>query len=311
MLARLASASPALVGTAILMIPVLIVSLVGLAVDDRLITGAPAWLKPAKFATSIAIYTATLAWVFTYLPDWPRLRRTVGRFTALVMVVEMAIIGIQAWRGTSSHFNVSTPLDGALFTFMGAAIVSQTLISVFVAVALWRQTFHDVALGWALRLGMTLTVVGALSGGLMTRPTAAQLESARSGAPLVQVGAHTVGAPDGGPGMTGTGWSRDHGDLRVPHFIGLHALQVLPILALMLRRRLTDDARARVVAVAAASYATLYVVLLVAALRGVPFGAPDAVTVLQLIAWVTVSGGALALVTMRRVAARASQVPCL
>ena len=34
------------------------------------IGGAPAWLKPAKFAASIAIYTLTLAWVFTYLPEW-------------------------------------------------------------------------------------------------------------------------------------------------------------------------------------------------------------------------------------------------
>ena len=51
------------------------VSLAGLLLDPRVITGAPAWLKPAQFAISTAVYSLTLAWFFTVLPDWPRLRR--------------------------------------------------------------------------------------------------------------------------------------------------------------------------------------------------------------------------------------------
>jgi hypothetical protein len=39
-----------------------VVASVGLLVDPRLITGAPAWAKPFKFAVSIAVYCATLAW---------------------------------------------------------------------------------------------------------------------------------------------------------------------------------------------------------------------------------------------------------
>ena len=202
------------------------------------------------------IFSLTLAWIFRYLPDWTRTRRVVGWSTASIFVLEVAIIAAQAWRGTTSHFNVGTPLDATLFSIMGGAIVLQTLASVAVAVALWRQRFAHEALGWALRLGMTLTIIGAASGGLMTRPTDAQLADARAGLGMAIAGAHTVGAPDGGPGLPGTGWSVEHGDLRVPHFLGLHAVQVLPLLTLLVGRRLSwpDVARVRLVIVAGTSY---------------------------------------------------------
>ena len=160
-LAVLWEASPVLTATALLMTAALAGSIAGLFVDSRLITGAPAWLKPAKFAISTAIYMFTLAWIFSCLPEWPRTKRVVGWVTAVILVLEVVIIDVQAWRGTTSHFNVGTPLDGTLFTIMGLAIVTQTLTSSAVAVALWRQRFSDRALGWALRLGLT-----ELGGGL-------------------------------------------------------------------------------------------------------------------------------------------------
>src|SRR5688572_2783454 len=164
LLDRLWRASPPLTVVGLLMLVVAVASIVGIFVDPRTITGAPAWLKPFKFAISTAIYSLTLAWIFGWLSDWPRVRSAVGWTTAIVFVLEVSIIDVQAWRGTTSHFNASTALDGVLFSVMGIAIVVQTLTSVAVAVALWRQRLTDRPLGWALRVGMTVTIVGAFTG---------------------------------------------------------------------------------------------------------------------------------------------------
>jgi hypothetical protein len=283
--------------TGLVMLPLLAAFAVGIAVDPRLVTGAPVWLKPAKFAASIAIYTLSLAWAFRYLRDWPRLRRVVGRGTAATLVLEMAIIAGQAARGTASHFNVGTPLDAALFATMGVAIFAQTLLSAAVAMALWRSRTADAVMGRALALGLTITVVGASVGGLMTQPTAAQREEFGRTGRLAVAGAHTVGAPDGGAGLPGTGWSLERGDLRVPHFVGLHAFQVLPLVALLMaRRRWPMATRIRLITIVGASYAGVLVLLTWQALRAQSFARPDALTVTSFAVWGTLTIVALAAV---------------
>ena len=279
----------ALTASALLMLVALTVCAVGLSFDPRVLLGAPLWLKPAKFAVSIAVYCVTLIWLFNFIPAFERTRRVVGWTTAGAMCIEMGIIGAQAARGTTSHFNVSSPLNIALFAIMGTAILVQTLSTVAVAVALFRQRFADRPLGWALRLGLLISIAGASLAGLMTRPTQAQLVELRAGQVLV-AGAHTVGAPDGGPGIPVTGWSRGHGDLRVAHFMGLHALQVLPLLALALRRtRRTEEQRQWLVLSLAGSYAGLVGILLWQALRGQPPFAPDPSTLAALLGWLTLT----------------------
>jgi hypothetical protein len=269
-LRRLWHTAPFLTSTGLLMLSLTVPSALGILFDPRVITGAPAWLKPFKFAVSTAVYSLTLAWVFTYLPDWVRTRRVVGRATAAVFLLEVAIIDLQAWRGTTSHFNLGTALDASFFAVMGIAIVVQTILSVAVAVALWKQRFADRALGWALRLGLAITIAGASTGGLMTRPTSAQLAEARATQRIVISGAHTVGAPDGGPGLPVTGWSTQHGDLRVPHFVGLHALQLLPLVPLVLLRRRSEMVRTRSTVAAGGAYLAVFVTLLIQAALGSP-----------------------------------------
>jgi hypothetical protein len=292
---KLWNASRPLTAVGLAMLIVLVANLAAMAVDPRRVGGAPAWLKPGKFAISTAIYALTLAWLVTYLPGRARLTRIVGWGTALILVLEVALIDLQAARGVVSHFNVGTPFDLAVFAVMGTAIVIAFGLALALTVALFRQPFADPALGWAIRIGMLLTLAGAGMGGMMTRPTGDQLAAARVTHTMPIAGAHTVGAPDGGPGLPATGWSREHGDLRVPHFVGLHAVQILPAMALLLGRIASGARRRRAVLVVAASYASLFVILLVQALAGESLVAPGRATLAALAMLIAATASALAL----------------
>ncbi len=280
MIAKLWKQSATLTATACIMLANFAATLVGLAVDPRLITGAPAWLKPAKFAISTAIFAASMAWLFQYLPNFTKTTRRIGPALAAILVIEVAIIDFQAARGLPSHFNVSTIENAVLWGIMGVSIGILLALSIWLTVLLFRQTFQDPVWGWALRLGMLISVLGSASGGLMTSPTSAQLEQMHH-APPTAIGAHTVGAPDGGAAIAAVGWSSDHGDLRIPHFIGLHALQIIPLLAWWRGRKRTRN----FVFATAASYLGLYVLLLWQALRGESIAQPSTATLIALSVW--------------------------
>ncbi len=276
LITRLWHASRPMTAVGLAMLPLFAAAVAGIFLDTRTITGAPAWLKPAKFAISIALYLLTLSWVYSFLTIWQPLLSAMAWITALAMVVEVVILNVQAWRGVASHFNVGTPLDAALFGTMGTAIALLWVASMVIAAALFVQSFDNPVLGAALRCGMLLTVLGSASGVLMPGPTKAQLAESKQTGKLPLIGAHTVGAPDGGPGLPGVGWSTLFGDLRVPHFLGLHGVQIIPLLGWLLLLQKVPESRAVLkVYSASASYLGLYGLLLWQAIRAEPLTNPS------------------------------------
>ncbi|PZG03661.1 hypothetical protein C1J01_45610 [Nonomuraea aridisoli] len=143
----------------------------------------------------------------------------------------------------------------------------------------------DRPMAWAIPLGLAVSLAGMSVGYLMTAPTPEQATALSGGMILDVIGAHSVGAPDGGAAMPVTGWETGAGDLRVAHFVGLHALQVLPLVAIglgLLSRRFTvlsgAATRTALMVVAALGYAGLTWVVLWQAQRGQPLLRPDALT---------------------------------
>lgn len=201
--------------------------------DPRLVAGINPWIKPMKFMTSITIFLWTVAWFMPDTEPRPRARAMVRWTIASAMAIEIVIITMQAWRGTTSHFNVATLFDGIVFQIMGAAILLNTAAMVL----FWRIIRRDTPASragyiWGIRLGVLLFLVASFEGAV-----------------IIGNNAHTVGAADGGPGLPFVNWSTEHGDLRVAHFFGMHAMQALPLLGFLLDRTRIKAARNVVIGV--------------------------------------------------------------
>ncbi|CAM3618507.1 hypothetical protein KIPE111705_17030 [Kibdelosporangium persicum] len=250
----------------------------GLLFDDRVLIGDPIWLKPFKFGVSIAVYAATLAWMTSLLHKGKRVAQWMALITTVTMVVEMVVLVLQTVRGVPSHFNNSPGFDGLAFAVMGIAIVVLWTSNVVVAVLLMRQRVLDAPMLWAIRIGLVLALVGMAVAFLMPQPTPEQLELLRNDVEPALIGGHSVGVADGGPGMPITGWSTVGGDLRIAHFVGIHAMQALPLLALVLRRRYEEIVRTRLVLIGGIFYTGLLALVLWQALRGQSLIAPDGMT---------------------------------
>jgi hypothetical protein len=260
-------------------------TLVGIFVDHRVITGAPAWLKPAKFAISVSVYCFTFVWLLGFVENRPRLVRLVANVTAVSFIVEMIVIITQAARGTTSHFNLTTPFNSFLWFTMGAFIVLVWTMNLLFAVMLLLQRMPDQAFAWSLRLGVLISAMGMAAAFFMVTPAPEQAAAIAGGYGPRIVGAHSVGVADGGPGLPIFGWSTVGGDLRAAHFIGLHALQILPFFGWLLTRRkrvfahLAANDRLALVWTAGSAYLGLLLLLIWQALRGQSVISPDARTI--------------------------------
>ncbi|AKJ00809.1 hypothetical protein ATI61_11272 [Archangium gephyra] len=277
-----------------------VLTTLGLLLDSRQLVGEPVWLKPTKFYLSLAAYNATVLYFFSFLSEQRRLVRISGRILAAAGALEMVAITLQAARGVRSHFNVATPFDAAIFSTMGIAITVLWVTMIVLAVALLRSRLADRPLAAALRLGFIAAVIGMGLGYFMTNPNATQLEAMKAGQRVVEAGSHTFGAPDGGPGLPLVGWSTTAGDMRPAHFLGLHAMQVLPILAALLarRRNLSETQRQAAVRATGIAYTGVMLVLAMQALRGLPIVHWDAVG-LSALALVVTAALATAATTLR------------
>jgi NO-binding membrane sensor protein with MHYT domain len=99
---------------------------------------------------------------------------------------------------------------------MALAASAVTIYTAYVGLLFFTNTFPDLPnyYLWAIRFGIILFVIFSFEGFAM-------------GSRLN----HSVGALNDNSSWFIIGWSKTVGDLRVAHFIGMHALQVLPVLS--------------------------------------------------------------------------------
>ncbi len=228
------------------------------AIDERTLDGVSVWSKPTKFNLSLLCYFLTLAWLAPLLgADY--LRSLTGRvLTALPIIaaaLEMTYIIFQAAQAQPSHFNVASAFHAAAYSLMGFGA----------AVMVGVCAFMGARILWVHRGRLTPYVLGAGLGLLLTC-----LLGGGFGSYLGSQGGHSVGGAAGDVArLPLTGWLRNGGDLRVAHFFGMHAMQVLPVAGWLLGRWVLSPARGLLltagIAVAYSAFALLTFLQAVAA----------------------------------------------
>ncbi|GMN10375.1 hypothetical protein MTsPCn9_31590 [Croceitalea sp. MTPC9] len=210
-----------------------IICLIGLPFDERTLMGVNVWIKPLKFSISGGIYILTLGFLTTLYPFSRRKKNIITNTVAITLLLEIGIVIFQAARGVKSHYNISSAFDGMLFAAMGILIAINVLIMVlfiFETIRLKLNTTKSIQ--WAILLGWIIVVFGSWVGGQM-----------------ISQMAHNVGVADGGAGLPLVNWSTIAGDLRIAHFFGLHAIQVIPLFALWVSKKWNINTRKQLFAV--------------------------------------------------------------
>jgi hypothetical protein len=267
-----------------LMFALVLVCAVGVVVDDRLIVGESIWLKPMKFGFGLGVYGLTLAWLLSKLRKGRRIGWWLGTVFAVAGLLDVGAVVYAAAHGTFSHFNNnSDTVAQTVRTVFSYGVMPLLLTTLVIAILVLIQRTGDRAMSRALRAGLGLAIASMvvavwLSGSSGATP---RTVTDANGDTVSMTGGHGIGDPDG-TGMPITNWSTTGGDLRPPHFVGLHAIQVLLLVTAILgllatrRRWLRDErVRARLVGVAALGYTGVFAILTWQAKRGQSVIHPD------------------------------------
>jgi hypothetical protein len=210
--------------------------------------GINAYLKPFKFAFSTFLYSWTMAWFLGYLPTF---NPTIFNWIIIITLgFEIVYIALQASKGELSHYNVSTPTKSFLFSMMALMATITTLATAYITVLFFGNTVSELPnyYLWSIRLGLIIFVIFSFEGFVMGSKMA-----------------HTIGSEDGSKGLALLNWSFTYGDLRIAHFIGMHALQVIPLLSYYLLKN------TKFTLLLGLLYFGLAIFTLIQALQGKPF----------------------------------------
>jgi hypothetical protein len=227
--------------------------------DGRQFQGIDVRIKPFKFEMALVVYTWTLAFFARFLAAGTTARiwyRAYVGAVAAAIILEMIWVGGAAALGTASHFN-PTPSGDVIYAAMGFAAVFLTSASAVYAVLIARNPSSGlspalkdaVVIGLALVLPLTLATAGTMAA----------------------MGSHFVGGSGSDTGgLSGMGWARDGGDLRVAHFFATHAMHFIPAFGLVSAIAFRPANRVPVWLFAAA-FVGFDIFLFAQALRGEPF----------------------------------------
>lgn len=285
-LMKLSQSNPVLAISTIIYMLLFLACLILYNVDSRLVAGSPVWLKPLKFAISFAIYSATLLCLMSFLPKNSRstlLIKILSWFYAVTAFIEVGLITLQAARAVPSHFNVSNALDTRIYELMGFMVIGIWSVSLIISLLFFFHKSSVPILDLSIRLAFVITLFSMLLATAMLIPSSEQRVQANNGIEPQIIGTHSIGVTSECPEMIPfLGWNKEAGDLRVSHFIGIHTLQFLPLVAFLILRflpHLQNWQKRNLIYFSAFGYLGIVLITFWQAKRGQSILQPDLLTV--------------------------------
>lgn len=232
----------------------LLISIFGMLLDNRLLLGENIWLKPAKFGASLVIYLITMAALLRIYPYTTDRKKQLAWVFGGSMILEMPLLLVQVIRGVPSHFNTDTPFDSLIFGGMGILILINSLGLIWmIGTAFTKRLDASIVMQRAVQFAWVGMLISMLAGQLM-----------------ISASKHSVGVADGGAGIPITNWSAEGGDWRAVHFLGMHGIQVLPLLIYFLQDRMKAVSLNRFIWGTGLLYLSLLAFLFVRTSNGIP-----------------------------------------
>jgi len=178
------------------------------------------WIKPIKFSMSFSTFASTIS-LFLLALRIPKWQLTLARRAIATSVAfEILSLAAQAWR-SAYHLSGQSLLDTSLAQITNSMVMVNTGIVCWILALFCVNRVHtewiDRPMVAAIRYSIVIFLAGNAIGGYM-----------------LARGSHTVGTTDGGPGLPFVNWSVIGGDLRIAHFIAIHAIQIVPLFAYIL-----------------------------------------------------------------------------
>ncbi|MGB8129890.1 MAG: hypothetical protein WCG81_08855 [Candidatus Angelobacter sp.] len=178
------------------------------------------WIKPIKFSMSFSTFASTIS-LFLLALRIPKWQLTLARRAIAISVAfEIMSLAAQAWR-SAYHLSGQSLLDNSLAQMTNSMVMVNTAIVCWMLALFCADRVQTDRIDWPMVSAVRYSIVIFLAGNAI-------------GGYMLARGSHTVGTADGGPGLPFVNWSVIGGDLRIAHFIAIHAIQIVPLFAYVL-----------------------------------------------------------------------------
>ncbi len=203
--------------------------------------GPVSFRKAATFSESLGLMCWTIGWMLPYFRFGRRATTVLVSFLLVFTVGETFLMSMQVWRGVPSHYNFTSLFDSLVFAATGIGAAGFMVVQLILLALSYRLKGLAPSLRLAIIAGLGISLIGSSVGVLMGVNNSG-----------IWQGFEHLREPDGKTG----------GDMVLLHALGLHGMQVAPLLAWLLTySRLAEGRRFSLTLSGVISYAAILLVL--------------------------------------------------